>query len=924
MLRASGKAIAAIMVLMVAGACGKGPHLLYGFLDSDGQWAITPRYTDAAPPQEGLLPVEIDGKWGFVDASGKAVIDPRFDKVRPFSEGLAAVLQGAAWSFIDRTGAVAIAGPFDGAEPFRGGLAAVRTGDRWGFVNHAGAMAIAPQFEELGGFDTEIGPVRHLGCFSEGLCAAREGEKWGFIDRGGAWVIPPNFRAVLWFQEGLAGALEWRAEDESSTAFGFLDRHGEWVIEPKFAGSLWFSGGRAIAMVEVPGRMDGAGGAPADGGDAAEDEVRYRSILIDRRGKEIADVGWDEEIFAGAGAVLVGLASDYLAEGMVPATDGRLWGFMDRDGQWVIPAQFVAVFPFKDGLAPAALGDESQGFLGAERWGLIDRQGHWVVGPELTALGEWEGASIPAQRGALWGLLDRDGRWQVEPRYPEIEDVLELPGSSIAASEGLYRFGVYANHRWSVVEPRGRRSKAVEYEWVEEMTGWVPDPGQRRPQRLAYLREGLWGLADGHLKPVTPAQFDSAPAHLGEGEWLNAEQAGLSGCIDAQGRWVVPPEFSDTEACASGELRARKDGRWGVWRAGSGWRPDPARDEDEVASDPGTVVVDEHSAWREEDGRFRLYVDGKLARDVAAVDQVERFRSRSSAPTREAWWVRVRRGDHWGVLDARGRERLPVDYQEVGIAFDNLFAAKRDSMWSIVDLRGRTLIGPRTEELYPFNRGVAIFRNGDSCGLVDRDGKVLLAPTFSFISPLTASVAEAGMTKPDGTMISAGVVEATGRILVGQEYYSIRMFSPTRLLAWDSAGWYHLLDAASGKPAEGAPKLTRAPGALSEGLASVDVSAPREETRAGYIDEHGRLVIDAIYDKESAGDFQQGTAVVSRGGRCGVIDRRGRPVLPLEYQHCERLGDGRVLFAEEAPLKIAAPPRESRAATPSAPGSPVP
>ena len=924
MLRASGKTFVALTILTGAAflaACGKGPHLLYGLLEADGQWAITPRYTDAAPPQEGLLPVEIDGKWGFVDTTGKVVIEARFDKVLPLSEGLAAVLQGAAWSFIDAAGAVAIAGPFDAAEPFRGGLAAVRVDDRWGFVNHAGARVIAPLFEELGGLVTEIGPDQHMGCFSEGLCAARQGDKWGFIDRSGAWAVPPKFQDVLWFQEGLAGARGSGAEGESTAPFGYIDRHGEWVIEPRFVAGLWFSGGRAVAMVELRGAADATDAAVSDD---AKYGVDYRSILIDRHGREIADVGWNAEIFGGAAAVLVAVAPDYLAEGMVPATDGELWGFMDRDGRWVIPPRYVFAFPFKGGLAPAALGDPSQGWTGAERWGLIDRSGRWVVEPTLAALGPWGGASIPAQRGARWGLLDRDGRWVMEPRYPEVEDWLQFPGTSIAAGAGFFRFGVYANHRWAAVDRRGRRSKPVEYEWLEELVGWAPDSGGKRAQRLAYARDGLWGLADGRLKPVTPAQFDSAPVSVGEDELLKARKAGLSGCIDALGRWVVPPEFSETEACASGELRARKDGQWGLWRAGSGWRPDAAPDEVEVPQDPGSVLVSVHSVWRQEGGRYRLYVDGTLAPGVAAVDEVRSGYARSPVEDRGAWYAFVRRGDRWGVLDERGRERLPVDYEEVGNAYDDLFAVKRNALWSIVDRRGRTLIGPRTEELHPFNRRVAVFCTGDLCGLADREGRVLLAPTFSFVRPLTASLAEAGVSYPDGSVRSAGVVEATGRILVGQEYYSIRMFSPTRLLAWDARGHYHLLDVATGRPAEGAPELAGAPGKVIEGLAAADVRTPEGEVKAGYLDGTGRLAIEAHYDADSAENFARGVAVVARGGRCGVIDKRGRAVLPLEYQHCQRLADGRVLFAEEAPLRIAAPAGGLGGATPPATGSPAP
>ena len=129
MLRAPGRiaAVALVAATMSCGlaSCGEGPHILYGFLDDQGLWVITPRYTDASTPSEGLVPVEQDDLWGFVDASGREVIAPRFDAILPFTEGLAAVRSQGAWSFIDPAGQVIIAGPFDDAHPFNGGLAAV-------------------------------------------------------------------------------------------------------------------------------------------------------------------------------------------------------------------------------------------------------------------------------------------------------------------------------------------------------------------------------------------------------------------------------------------------------------------------------------------------------------------------------------------------------------------------------------------------------------------------------------------------------------------------------------------------------------------------------------------------------------------------------------------------------------------------------
>ena len=68
----------------------------------------------------------------------------------------------------------------------------------------------------------------------------------------------------------------------------------------------------------------------------------------------------------------------------------------------------------------------------------------------------------------------------------------------------------------------------------------------------------------------------------------------------------------------------------------------------------------------------------------------------------------------------------------------------------------------------------------------------------------------------------------------------------------------------------------------------------------GYLDDRGRVAIPPAFSE--AQPFRDGTAVVHRNQKCGVIDRNGRERLPIEFDHCNRLPDGRVVAAVEAPF----------------------
>ena len=73
-------------------APAKDGNGLWGFLDPEGKWVISPKFERAGVFRNGLAPVrEPGGKWGFLRPDGSWGIEPKFSRVQGFSDGLAAV-----------------------------------------------------------------------------------------------------------------------------------------------------------------------------------------------------------------------------------------------------------------------------------------------------------------------------------------------------------------------------------------------------------------------------------------------------------------------------------------------------------------------------------------------------------------------------------------------------------------------------------------------------------------------------------------------------------------------------------------------------------------------------------------------------------------------------------------------------------------
>jgi hypothetical protein len=115
-------------------------------------------------------------------------------------------------------------------------------------------------------------------------------------------------------------------------------------------------------------------------------------------------------------------------------------------------------------------------------------------------------------------------------------------------------------------------------------------------------------------------------------------------------------------------------------------------------------------------------------------------------------------------------------------------------------------------------------------------------------------------------------------------------------------GWY-LIDRATGQRLEVSARLADIPGGLYEGLAESKLRRGDGSVGTGYLTPDGQVAIEPQFDTDGAGAFIRGAAIVSRDGKCGAIDRRGNPILALQYDHCSYLHDGRVLAALEAPWR---------------------
>ena len=467
-------------------------------------WVIPPQYDDISDFSEGLAAVEIDGKWGFIDKTGEVVVPPRYDSmdganvygyedVCGFRDGLARVQIGAwstgKWGFVDKTGMEVVPCMYDGVGSFSEGMAAVCIGDywrdgKWGFIDTAGREVVSPQYDWVGNFYDGLAMVWIGDPATDSL---REKGKWGFIDKTGKEVVPIEYDRAGVFSEGLAGVIK-------DGLLGFVDETGAVVIPLTY---------------------------PFQG------ELLYLMSHYD----------YDFIPFFSEG--LVAIRNNNEPNGQ--------YGYIDREGDIVIPFAYDYAAPFSEGLAYVSKGGTFIQDDAAEdaKFGFIDRTGEVIV------------------------PLVYDCDYSPEHGFPIYDQFFS--GGLARVSKGT----VYQDMKYGMIDKTGTITVPIEYDWI-----WLGGWHWNFDDGLALVGFGddYWGwdylescglvdktgrevVAVGTYDGIMPFREGFAQVwHGGEGKYY---RSGAHGFINTAGKEVVPCIFEDALSFSEGLAAVLMDGKWG-------------------------------------------------------------------------------------------------------------------------------------------------------------------------------------------------------------------------------------------------------------------------------------------------------------------------------------------------------------------------
>ncbi|MCF8223355.1 MAG: WG repeat-containing protein [Bacteroidales bacterium] len=86
---------------------------LWGLVNADDKWVISPVYEDIKHFSEGMAPVKINDRWGYINRKAEMIIEPAFDDAYSFNHGLGCIEINGQYGCVNTSGEIVINPDFD-------------------------------------------------------------------------------------------------------------------------------------------------------------------------------------------------------------------------------------------------------------------------------------------------------------------------------------------------------------------------------------------------------------------------------------------------------------------------------------------------------------------------------------------------------------------------------------------------------------------------------------------------------------------------------------------------------------------------------------------------------------------------------------------------------------------------------------------
>ncbi|PWJ41880.1 WG repeat-containing protein [Sediminitomix flava] len=556
---------------------GKEPVVRYrtqGFIKENGQILVEPVYSSINKFEEiwaakrGIARIVKGRSIGYINYNGNIVLDAIYERVENYEEvwaenrGLARVKKDGLIGFVDYNGNEVLPIRYQGVtEDFKqvwkaqSGLAKAKMNDRYGFLNYKGDVVIPFAY-------TSVSDPKG------GIIIVEQDGKWGAVDEQNKEILPIKYSGVKFIENTKPQLLKVYTDADATYR---LNAQG--MLEPTNVSSEELAeGGLSLGSGKYKIVRD------YDQNGLAVGEItkkgRKWQALINEDGKATTKFLYKRIGEFSEGLAYVQIQSDKSSE--------RKYGFINLEGEQVIPCTFKNAQNFSDGLAA---------IMQRGKWGYIDNTGKVILQAQFNnAMAFSDGFAVVNEKeiidrkGEKVGSLISEG--EISSSFKENRAVVTLANGLqyhiLPTGKAIYKakfdevtdfYGDFAfakkGEMWQITRQRDKKETYRVQMTKKKYGEYINKFGKTRSIKTAdghvlkdikfeKVEEGTWRLMTKDGAYPNDATFNEL-GQDDEGFWVKLNR--FTGVVNGQGEFLVKPECEIVKRVSEDVIRVENQGK---------------------------------------------------------------------------------------------------------------------------------------------------------------------------------------------------------------------------------------------------------------------------------------------------------------------------------------------------------------------------
>jgi hypothetical protein len=395
---------------------------------------------------------------------------------------------------------------------------------------------------------------------------------------------------------------------------------------------------------------------------------------------------------------------------LIPYRKLGMWGYADSTGTIRVEAKYQQVEFFRNGVARVMLNN---------RWGVLDEQGKEVVPPQYEKMEQFEGILAGVSKDRKQGVINNKGKVVVPVQFDsatplrdafnkltnfvKVHNYYPLTPEQQKNARQSYQqlFGLYdaegklvAPVKYSSIRAIGNGIVRLS---VDNKHTYINETGETlladAPYQAEKMQDGLavvldeakkYGYMDQTGKLVIPLQYEFA-GDFKQGLAL-VKKDGKAGLIDKQQNVVLPFEYESVVAYPeSGVIVAAKGAAMGALTLKG--KPLLAFEYQQVQYNPASnlfVLVQQKATNSASNSISYALMDRQqqltFVQDVLLKEPVT------------DGLLKANKGNKVGFIDGKGKEVIPMDYDDAHAPVIGLIVVKKGQLYGVVDLNNKQVL----------------------------------------------------------------------------------------------------------------------------------------------------------------------------------------------------------------------------------------